>query len=77
MSTLLMAMMLTLGAVAAAVAADLPSCARAHCSHCRVPFIAQMCPDACIRLLGCLPPQRVVAAAAVPVCVFILYFVYT
>ncbi|KAI3410933.1 hypothetical protein GPALN_003015 [Globodera pallida] len=36
-------------AAAAAVqaAADLPSCIRAKCTHCRVPFIAEMCPGAC------------------------------
>uniref|UniRef100_A0A914H7J0 Domain of unknown function DB domain-containing protein n=1 Tax=Globodera rostochiensis TaxID=31243 RepID=A0A914H7J0_GLORO len=28
-------------------AADLPSCIRAKCTHCRVPFIAEMCPGAC------------------------------
>ncbi|KAL3087518.1 hypothetical protein niasHT_025980 [Heterodera trifolii] len=31
----------------ASVGADLPSCIRAKCSHCRVPFIAEMCPGAC------------------------------
>lgn len=38
---------------AVTVAADLPSCVRAKCSHCNVPFIAQMCPGAC---LGCAHP---------------------
>ncbi|VDN04637.1 unnamed protein product [Thelazia callipaeda] len=27
--------------------ADLPSCERARCHHCRVTFIAKMCPDTC------------------------------
>ncbi|VDN39884.1 unnamed protein product [Gongylonema pulchrum] len=29
------------------VGADLPSCDRARCHHCRVPFIAKMCPETC------------------------------
>ncbi|CAG9534708.1 unnamed protein product [Cercopithifilaria johnstoni] len=29
------------------IAADLPSCQRARCHHCRVPFIARMCPETC------------------------------
>lgn len=36
------------------VAADLPSCTRARCSHCQVQFIAQMCPQACAQC----PPLR-------------------
>lgn len=29
------------------VNADLPSCYRARCTHCRIQFIAQMCPQTC------------------------------
>ncbi|KAI1708610.1 DB module domain-containing protein [Ditylenchus destructor] len=34
------------------VAADLPSCYRARCTHCNVVFIAQMCPNTCASCYG-------------------------
>jgi hypothetical protein len=32
--------------------ADLPSCYRARCTHCRIQFIAQMCPQTCTNCPG-------------------------
>ncbi|VDN95352.1 unnamed protein product [Brugia pahangi] len=45
------------------IGADLPSCERARCHHCRVTFIATMCPETCRPCLKEIPT---------PVCV-ILY----
>ncbi|KAI1706029.1 DB module domain-containing protein [Ditylenchus destructor] len=40
------------------VAADLPSCYRARCTHCNVVFIAQMCPNTCASCYGG-DPERI------------------
>ncbi|KAL3994256.1 DB module family protein [Acanthocheilonema viteae] len=41
------------------IAADLPSCERARCHHCRVTFIAGMCPETCRPCLKEIPiPER-------------------
>nr|CRZ24928.1 BMA-PQN-32 [Brugia malayi] len=41
------------------IGADLPSCERARCHHCRVTFIATMCPETCRPCLKEIPiPER-------------------